>query len=861
MIKFFFRSVLVALAALVSQATASAQTYAIISYESAFRSIEGEQPFTYSYQVSATAFFDVGTPLVLPLKVISLSRPAGVSEATALSFVSLNVPSLTFGADGQTRPFTIFIDVPAGQRTGDYGYVVKVDPSFWPTNLQTFDDGSFINMEVTDGQVTALPPAILITSPADLGTFTYTPANGPLLIPYTFAAAATDSTPILSVDADLNSVTVPVTATGLNSTSVSGSGTLSITAGGLYTLRARASNGSATATDSVEFTVLVDAPLPTVTPTQPLNNAVYNLTLGQTVQIPVGFTANSLFGTISSVSATLNGTPINGLTANGIGSSQATGTASIGVFTPGSYTLVYTAANALGSASATVNFTVQGIAPPPVVTIATPTVGTIVNRVTGDAPSAVPFAFNATSSFAPIQSLSVTLNGTPVTATLTGLSSSAAGGTGQFAVSAPGIYTMVATASNGDAVASATRTFTVVETTPPPVYNLTWLPPVSTGVSVEGGVTVPVKFTLTTPAGATITDQNVILAIYEVFPNGTSSAPVLYPYGTSGPAAPDYAISGGVYQLDFPTAAGAHTYKVEVYSASTANALLLGVNQFSTFAAPEPEGCCGDEIMVRHMPAINGTVNGSIRVLLPESVTLNGGAVITGSLLVPGTPSVTINGKPAFGGTLEGSGAPSPTNHRVTLNGNATLGNLVRKTDALVMPVVPAPANPTGTQSIVVNSTSQAITGWSNVRNVTLNGNVGIRYVPAGSYGNFISNGINSGFELGVAGSTQPTVYEFQSLTLNGQTEIRLRGPVIIRVRNGFASNGILGSSANPSWLTLQVHTGGFTINGGSAFYGCVLAPNGSVTVNSNTIFKGGITADRLTVNGGANLLVAPTAP
>ncbi|MEO5958809.1 MAG: hypothetical protein ABIR80_06810, partial [Opitutaceae bacterium] len=70
------------------------------------------------------------------------------------------------------------------------------------------------------------------------------------------------------------------------------------------------------------------------------------------------------------------------------------------------------------------------------------------------------------------------------------------------------------------------------------------------------------------------------------------------------------------------------------------NFIWLGLASFvATLSAQTGTG------LVRHAPAINaGTVDGSLQQMLPESVTLNGGAVVTGDLLVLGTPTVRLNG-------------------------------------------------------------------------------------------------------------------------------------------------------------------------------------------------------------------------
>ena len=51
-----------------------------------------------------------------------------------------------------------------------------------------------------------------------------------------------------------------------------------------------------------------------------------------------------------------------------------------------------------------------------------------------------------------------------------------------------------------------------------------------------------------------------------------------------------------------------------------------------------------------------GVIEGSLQLLTPESLTLNGGASITGTLYVPGTPVLQLNDHPRFGGVLAGMG-------------------------------------------------------------------------------------------------------------------------------------------------------------------------------------------------------------
>ena len=144
--------------------------------------------------------------------------------------------------------------------------------------------------------------------------------------------------------------------------------------------------------------------------------------------------------------------------------------------------------------------------------------------------------------------------------------------------------------------------------------------------------------------------------------------------------------------------------------------------------------------LVRHAPTLNGSVEGSIHQMSAESTTLNGNARVTGDLFVPGAPTVRLNGSPTYGGTQDGTGSATPVNHTITLNGGASLGHVVRRTDAIALPAVAAPPQPAGTRSVSLNNSSQAPGDFATLKNLTLNGNVGPIAVPPGAYGNFTAN-------------------------------------------------------------------------------------------------------------------------
>lgn len=250
-----------------------------------------------------------------------------------------------------------------------------------------------------------------------------------------------------------------------------------------------------------------------------------------------------------------------------------------------------------------------------------------------------------------------------------------------------------------------------------------------------------------------------------------------------------------------------------------------------------------------HAPTLNGRVEGSIQQMSAEGATLNGSAFVTGDLSLPGTPTVRLNGKPAYAGTIDGTGNSSPSGYQVTLNGGASLGHVIRRTDPVPLTAVAAPPQPAGTQGVSINKAGQNVGDWSRLRNLTLNGNAGQVAVPAGTYGDFTASG-GSGFTLGVAGASQPSIYNFQHLTLNGNAVIKVVGPVMITLANGFACNGSMGSSAHPEWLALSVAANDLTLNGGASLYGYVNAPGSAVTVNGSAQLVGGVSCGRLAVNG-----------
>src|SRR5204863_260360 len=106
--------------------------------------------------------------------------------------------------------------------------------------------------------------------------------------------------------------------------------------------------------------------------------------------------------------------------------------------------------------------------------------------------------------------------------------------------------------------------------------------------------TMPIKFTLNCGC-TTVRDTNVVIAIYELFSNGTTSPAVLYCYGSDGnPNPPDYAIDGNHYQLNFATATGNHSYQIDVYTTVSGSVIKLGSKVLNTTKDPRHDDGTGN---------------------------------------------------------------------------------------------------------------------------------------------------------------------------------------------------------------------------------------------------------------------------
>lgn len=258
--------------------------------------------------------------------------------------------------------------------------------------------------------------------------------------------------------------------------------------------------------------------------------------------------------------------------------------------------------------------------------------------------------------------------------------------------------------------------------------------------------------------------------------------------------------------------------------------------------------------IVRHGFTVDGRIEGSVQQLSGEETTINDGAAITGDLLTPGTPTIRQNDNSSVGGVTAGDGSEQPTGYEITLNGNSQLGQLVKRINPVTVSAVTAPPAAGGTRDVTLSDLNQSAGEFAAVRDLTVN-HGGMVTVPSGTYRAFTANN-GSGFVLGVPGSSQPSIYNLDSLTLNDGSQLQVVGPVVLTTATGVTLDGPVGADTNSLWLTLKVTSGDVTLNGGSALYASVIAPSGTITINGNSSLIGNIVCNRLTVNASGLLRI-----
>jgi len=493
------------------------------------QSVQGDAPFHYGYVMTVTSPSttpSTGT-LTITLNCTVVTAPDGADTAAAAAYLTFSVPTLTFTGPNQVQQVTVSLDIPYGSASGDFTYWITT--SGWPSGYNISDLGTYINMHVNPPG-TFEPPAVSISSPADETEYSYTIGGDAVQVPITVSGAATESAPVLTLVATISGTaadgsaiaetTLDLAKTGLGSSNAQGSVVLPVSVAGNYTITATATNFVGESVTTSTFIVNEVVPPPVVTIDPPANNPSYSFISGVTsVTVPYAFVATSYRDGIQTLTATLDGVPFTIGTVAGLGQLTATGSGSF-VFNSnvpnasGQHTITVTATDPHGTATTAATFVVNVLFPQIATTIATPANGSTLYLPPDASPLNVPFSFTtvATNS-ATVLAVSATLTGGDATtvsvplASVSGLGSTTASGSGTLLNVLPGTYTLGALGTNDTLGLSsyASTTFTVLPP-PPPVTAITQPP--QAAYTALAGYALTIPFTgVTTSTGAYITTQ------------------------------------------------------------------------------------------------------------------------------------------------------------------------------------------------------------------------------------------------------------------------------------------------------------------------------------------------------------------
>jgi len=482
----------------------------------------------YDLSITSPSTLPAGVTTSVALVATPNTFPSSISAETAGSYISFSSSTLTFTGPSQTRVVRVTFTLPVTAPAGAYQFFLRGQG--WPATVN--DGGTSINAValIPDN---LLPPSISISSPEDGSVYTYNVSHQSLPIDVSILAAGQNESPVLTLEAyivgeDEDGEFLPATPlalnyTGLGTASASGQVILPVTRGGTYTLVTLATNRVGTATESSQFYVNEFYPPPVVRFTH-APDATYDYYAGSpALEIPVGFEGVSFEGGVQTLTATLNGQPIDA-TISDLGTLLASGEATLNLL-PGTYTLTATVTDEHGSDSISTQFTVVLVSPEPEITIDDPLDGAVFTHVVGTPNLNIPFAFvTSTSDGFTISSVSAQLNGANVAlGSVSGLNTQSAAVSGVLNNLPAGTYTLRAYGVSAGITVSTSVTFTIKDVAPqatPPTVTINTPAPgtVYTLQSQSGGcgsgssISVPLNFTgRSTTSGAVITKLTATL--------------------------------------------------------------------------------------------------------------------------------------------------------------------------------------------------------------------------------------------------------------------------------------------------------------------------------------------------------------
>lgn len=637
-----------------------ADTTKVVYNPSNLQAVQGEAPFSYQYDLSvkSPAALPVGNTVVTMTAAV-LVVPEGSNAAQAATYMTFMAPgtstpmtTLTFTGPNQTRTVTVSLSIPTGSETGDFQYFISTPG--WPAGF--VDQGTYVNTHVNPPSGLT-PPTATVTVPEDGAIFTHTVGGPALMVDIAVEGEATENAPVTALQAFITGededgqIFLPesplaIAITGLGTPLAEGFVALPVNAAGLYTIRTVATNVMGSNMTTSQFTVEEEVPPPTVAISAPANNPSYTYVRGfSSVSVPYVFTAETLRGSIQTVTVMLDGNPITPTSVTGIGQSTVTGSGTI-IFDAstvngvGQHTIAVTVTSASGEASTSATFVIAEELPTMGLDIAQPVNGAVYPLPPNATPLNIPFSFTTSVTHGgTVKVVAATLsdeNGTnSVTLTgTTGLNTPTATASGVLSGLQPGEYTFSATGENADLDLSAfdSATFTV---TPPsaPAIEFTQAPQASYTTLTGYALSIPFAIR-TSSTGAYIATQTVTLDGEPVAISSTvnGTALVATASGTLTIPAPDNGTT--TYTL---TATGVDAYgqdvSVETNFTVTVNDPQIAISINSQIAANSPYTLSGGKVTIPFV--FTGTITSGATV-----------DTITGDL---GGQAVTISSSSGLG--------------------------------------------------------------------------------------------------------------------------------------------------------------------------------------------------------------------
>ncbi len=255
----------------------------------------------------------------------------------------------------------------------------------------------------------------------------------------------------------------------------------------------------------------------------------------------------------------------------------------------------------------------------------------------------------------------------------------------------------------------------------------------------------------------------------------------------------------------------------------------------------------------RQAPTLNGgAVEGSLRVFEGKNYSLGSGFSLTGDLYTVGTPEIDLQAGASHGGVVDDGGAATPS-YKLKLEKDVKLpGKIHIRADPVPLPAdipttVPAPA---GTRRIKINQASdvESIGDWSTVWDLTVNAPDVMIDVPPGNYDSIVLNG--------------PCVIRFSAgdynlasgLSLHQSSSLQVAGPASVTLGASFETNGgkILASTGTaPHQVRLNILGNTVNLAGDAELQALVRAIDAHVSLSADSVIRGQLLADRLTLTGG----------